>query len=153
MESRAQLFGHSLHQILIVFPLGLLNTGVAFDVLRLITHEARWSAISYYITIAGLLGGTAAIVAGSIDYWAIPRNTRAKRIAQFHGLGGIGVVLLFAGSVYLRASDPFVVRPMALGLSFAGVLLAGVAGWLGGELVIRMGVGVADGAHLNAGGH
>ena len=38
----------------------------------------------------------------------------------------------------------------ALVLSFAGFGLAGVTGWLGGELVDRLGVGVDDGAHLDA---
>jgi hypothetical protein len=28
MESRAKLLGHSIHQMLIVFPLGLLGMGV-----------------------------------------------------------------------------------------------------------------------------
>jgi len=35
-------------------------------------------------------------------------------------------------------------------LSFVGVALAIVTGWLGGELVGRLGVGVDDGAHLDA---
>ena len=34
MESRAKLLGHPIHQMLIVFPLGLLATAVLFDVLR-----------------------------------------------------------------------------------------------------------------------
>ena len=31
MESRAKLFGHPIHQMLIPFPLGLLGTAVLFD--------------------------------------------------------------------------------------------------------------------------
>ena len=38
----------------------------------------------------------------------------------------------------------------ALVLAFAAVVLALVGGWLGGELVDRLGVGVDSGAHLNA---
>jgi hypothetical protein len=38
----------------------------------------------------------------------------------------------------------------ALALAVAGLLLALLTGWLGGELVDRLGVGVDDGAHLNA---
>jgi hypothetical protein len=34
--------------------------------------------------------------------------------------------------------------------AFAGCAVALFAGWLGGELVDRLGVGVDDGAHLNA---
>lgn len=35
-------------------------------------------------------------------------------------------------------------------LGFIAVALALVTGWLGGELVDRLGVGVDNGAHLNA---
>ena len=33
MEARAKLLGHPIHQMLIVFPLGLLATAVIFDVI------------------------------------------------------------------------------------------------------------------------
>jgi uncharacterized membrane protein len=32
MESRVKLFGHPLHPVLIVLPLGLLSAAVVFDV-------------------------------------------------------------------------------------------------------------------------
>jgi hypothetical protein len=35
-------------------------------------------------------------------------------------------------------------------LSAAGAALGGLTGWLGGELVDRLGVGVDDGANLDA---
>jgi hypothetical protein len=35
MESRAQLLGHPIHQMLIVFPLGLLAMAVVFDLLAI----------------------------------------------------------------------------------------------------------------------
>jgi hypothetical protein len=35
-------------------------------------------------------------------------------------------------------------------LAFVGIGLALLTGWLGGELVDRLGVGVDDGAHLDA---
>ena len=33
MESRAKLFGHPIHPMLIVFPLGLLAAAVIFDII------------------------------------------------------------------------------------------------------------------------
>lgn len=150
LESRARLFGHSLHQILIVFPLGLLNTSVGFDMVGLIARKTLWAEMAYYVIIAGLLGGVAAMVAGCIDYWWIPPGTRAKRIARLHGVGSTVVMLLFAGSAYVRSDNPLAFNSVAFGLSLAGVALVGVVGWLGGELVTRMGVGVADDAGLNA---
>jgi uncharacterized membrane protein len=35
MESRAKLFGHPIHQMLIVFPLGLLAMALIFDAIHL----------------------------------------------------------------------------------------------------------------------
>ena len=60
------------------------------------------------------------------------------------------VVLLYAGSWWLRRDDPRAPETLALVLSFAGAGLSGVTGWLGGELVERLRVGVDDGAHLDA---
>ncbi len=36
MTKGAKLFGHPIHQMLIVFPLGLLAMAVIFDVIRLV---------------------------------------------------------------------------------------------------------------------
>jgi len=151
MESRARVFGHSLHQIVIVFPLGLLMTSVGFDLFSLVTHDSRWLATSYYVMVVGLLGGVVAMVAGYIDYTAIPHGTRAKKIGKYHGLGSTGVIAIFAISAALRMNNPTAATLFAIGLSLFGAAAAGVAGWLGGELVTRMGVGVADGAHVDAG--
>ncbi len=38
----------------------------------------------------------------------------------------------------------------AYAFSFAGLALAAITGWLGGELVDRLGVGVDEGANLDA---
>jgi uncharacterized membrane protein len=59
-------------------------------------------------------------------------------------------VLLFAVSWILRRPEPASPPGIALALSFGAVVIALVAGWFGGELVDRLGVGVDDGAHLNA---
>ncbi len=36
MEAKARLLGHPIHQMLIVFPLGLLATAVVFDVINIV---------------------------------------------------------------------------------------------------------------------
>ena len=85
-----------------------------------------------------------------IDWVAIPSGTRAKRIGALHGIGNVVVVLLFAGSAWLRWDSPQAPIALALMLSFGGLVLALITGWLGGELVDRLGVGVDEGAHVNA---
>jgi uncharacterized membrane protein len=67
-----------------------------------------------------------------------------------HGLGNVVALLLFAGSWWLRNDLPERPETMASVLSFLGAGMAAVGGWLGGELVERLGVGVYDGANVNA---
>ena len=150
MHARARLFGHPIHQMLIVFPLGLLATAVIFDVIHLVTGNPLWAEISYWLIAAGIIGGLSAAVFGLVDWLGIPANTRAKRIGLLHGAGNVVVVVLFAGSWLLRRGNSGAPETLALALAFLGVGLALVAGWLGGELVSRLGVGIADGANLDA---
>ena len=150
MEARAKFLGHPIHQILIVFPLGLLATAVIFDVIALVASNGYWSEIAVWMIAAGIIGGLVAALFGLIDWTKIPSGTRAKRTGLLHGVGNVVVVLLFAGSWVLRRDDPRAPESLALVLSFAGGGLALVTGWLGGELVNRLGIGVYEGANVDA---
>ncbi|MEU8261500.1 DUF2231 domain-containing protein [Micromonospora sp. NPDC048999] len=151
MESRAKAMGHSVHPILIVFPLGLLITAVIFDILHLITSRTGFQISAAYTMGIGVLGGLLAGVFGFTDWLGIPSGTRAKRIGAVHGLGNVVVLALFAASWFLRlAAVNWDTHAPALICSFVGIVLIGVTGWLGGELVERLGVGVSDGAGVNA---
>ena len=150
MSGRVRLFGHALHPMLIVFPLGLLTTAVLFDIIGLITGEPRWFEVAYFLIAAGIIGGLAAALPGWIDWTAIPARTRAKRIGLVHGVGNVVVVGLFIVSWLLRRGAPAPPPTEAVVASMVGVGLALVTGWLGGELVERLGVGVHEGAHVNA---
>lgn len=99
---------------------------------------------------AGIIGGLAAAIFGLIDWLAIPSDTRAKAVGAWHGLGNVGVVLLFACGFMLRWNTPDTPDRAALTFSIIGVLLALMTGWLGGELMDPMGVGIDEGANLNA---
>ena len=150
MDSRAKLFGHPIHQMLIVFPLGLLAGAVIFDVIRVVSQSQTLGTTSYHMIAAGVVSGLVAAVFGFIDWLAIPSNTRAKSVGAWHAVGNVVVVLLFAVSWWLRRGDPASPPTMAFVLALVGAGLALVTGWLGGELVDRLGVGVDDGAHLDA---
>ncbi len=150
MESKAKFLGHAIHPILIVFPLGLLATGVVFDVIYLIWGNPTFATVAYWMFAAGIVGGLLAAPFGWIDWFAIPAGTRAKRIGLIHGLTNVTALLFFAASFYLRMDAPARPEMLASVLSFIGAGLAIFGGWLGGELVERLGVGVDDGAHLDA---
>jgi uncharacterized membrane protein len=156
MESRAKVLGHAAHPVLIVFPLGLLATAVVFDVIYLITGTPQWSAVAFWLIAAGIIGGLIAAIPGWIDWFAIPSETRAKSVGLLHGVGNVIVLVLFAASWLLRRDSgsgfEMAGAPTTLALicSFAGAGLALLTGWLGGELIERLGMAVDDGAHLDA---
>ena len=151
MESRAKLLGHPIHQMLIVFPLGLLVSSVIFDILYLTTGNELFPAIAFYNIAGGLIGGLIAAIFGFIDYRHIPNDTRAKKIGRAHGFGNLVVMLFFSFSWLIRANIPgYLPETLSQTLSFLGLAVGGFTAWLGGELVDRLGVGVDPGANLNA---
>ena len=151
MESQMKILGHPVHPMLIVFPLGLLAASLGFDIGYLATGSSELVIASYWMISAGIIGGLLAAIFGAVDWWAIPSNTRAKAIGLWHGAGNVVVVLLFIGSWILRSrSLGYIPSNFAVLLSAIAVGLALITGWLGGELVDRLGVGVDEGAHLNA---
>ena len=151
MESKAKLLGHPIHQMLVVFPLGLLGTSLVFDLChRFGTLSDVMALVAYYLILAGLIAGVVAAPFGTIDWLNIPHGTRAKSVGGLHGLGNVAVLALFGLSWLLRRELPEQPTLLAQTLSFAGAMLSLVTAWLGGELVDRLGVGVDDGAHLNA---
>jgi len=150
MESKAKVLGHAVHPIMIVFPLGLLGTSVIFDIIYMIWGSPTMATVSYWMMAAGIIGGIIAAPFGLIDWAAIPSGTRAKSIGLMHGLTNVLVLMLFVGSWGMRYGQPDHPPTSASILSLIGFALSGLGGWLGGELVERLGVGVDEGAHLNA---
>ena len=150
MQGKARLFGHPIHTMLIVFPLGLLATAVAFDIVGLTGGDTEWFRISFWMIAAGIIGGLLAAVFGLLDFLAIPSGTRAQKIGLLHGSGNVAVVLLFIVSWFLRRPVPENPPMGAFVLSFVAVALALITGWLGGELVYRLGIGVDTDANPDA---
>jgi uncharacterized membrane protein len=150
MEARAKLFGHPIHQMLIVFPLGLLGMSLFFDLIAVFTNRPALLQASFYMIAAGIVTGLTAAIFGLIDFLAIPAGTRAKRIGRLHGGGNVVVVALFAVSWWLRRPAPSAPGTTPIVIAAVAVGFALITGWLGGELVDRLSVGVDDGAHLDA---
>jgi uncharacterized membrane protein len=138
MKARARIFGLPVHQILIVFPLGLLATSFFFDLGYLAKGRAELAVVASWLIFAGVIGGAAASLFGFIDWIAIPRGTRAWRVGAWHGGGNLIVAALFAVSWMFRRDAPGQPEGIAIALSGCGVLLTIMTGWLGSELADRM---------------
>ena len=147
MESRTKLLGHPIHPVLVVFPLGLLSASVVFDVIDRLRDSGTWAQTASATMAAGVIGGLAAAPFGLRDWLAIPDGTRAKRVGLWHAGANVIALVLFAVSWLLRRNEP---TTAALIVALVGLAAAAVGGWLGGELVDRLGVGVDRDAGLDA---
>jgi uncharacterized membrane protein len=150
VETRIRLFGHAVHQALVHFPIGILCGSAIFDVVWLFTGDPQWANVSYYMIVVGVISGLVASIAGLWDYLDIPVQTRARSVGFTHAVISACSLLVFALAWFVRYRTAHIPDVLALSLSFGGVAIVSVAGWYGGELVARHGIGVADDAGLDA---
>lgn len=148
---RVTVAGHSLHPMLVVFPLGLLATSLVWDLLFLASDNLMWGAIAYWTIVAGVIGGLVAGIPGLLDWLAIPAGTRAKRVGAVHAILNVAILVLFVVSLLLRHGQGYTTPSLGSMLpGWIAIVAALPSAWLGGELVERLGVGVADFQNLNA---
>jgi uncharacterized membrane protein len=150
MAGKINLLGHPVHPMLVVFPLGLLPTAVACDIIYLVRNNPNWAHISYWLIAAGVLSGIVAAVFGIADWLALPNGTRAKRLGGWHARVNIAMLVLFAISWWFRRAAPDHPSSLAIALGLIALLLGTIGGWLGGELVYRLSVGVDFDAHVDS---
>ncbi len=151
MQSRAKLLGHPIHPMLVAFPIGLFAVSLVFDLVAMAGGPAQLGYAAFWCILGGAACGLLAAVFGLVDWLAIASGTRAKRVGLWHAIINVVVVALFAIAWLVRlgtsAHEP---AWGPVGLEIAAVALLLVSGWLGGELVDRLGIGVDDGANANA---
>lgn len=146
MASKASIGGHPIHPMLIAFPIGLWTTSFATDVVYYFWRGPSLVLISKFLLAAGCLGAVAAAVPGIID-WLNIKDAEVKRIADWHARLNIIALIVFALSLYLRmrVGGHWVNYQLRIPflISFLGMILISISGWLGGELAYKHGVGVA----------
>jgi uncharacterized membrane protein len=126
--------------MMVTLPIGAFGMAVSSDALSAGRRRRGYEFTAARAIDFGLISAAIAAPFGLVDWLAIPPGTRAKRVGLWHALGNAALLGLFAGSRYLRARHD----RRAQWLAGAGMLLGGVTAWLGGELINRHGVGVAD---------
>lgn len=143
MRSRASINSHPLHPMLIAFPIGLLVTSFAFDLVSRWQQMPSLAAAGWYCVIAGLIGGTIAAIPGVIDLFSIiPAKSSARSRGYKHGiLNGLAIVAFISVAAY-RSGPSVMPDNTSLILSTVGVCILGVSGWLGATLVYRNQIGV-----------
>lgn len=147
MYSRAKLFGHPIHPMLVAFPVAFYTlTAVAYGVSLFVSTDPFWFRLGYFANLAGVTTAVLAAVPGFVDWaFGIPKESAAKSRGLLHLTLNVGALLLFAFSAFrLRgtwAGADAEVFPSFL-LSTLGWVLTLAAGYHGWELIARHKVGV-----------
>ena len=143
-RSKARLWGHPIHPMLVPFPITCFVGAFVTDIAYLRTADMMWANFSVWLITMGLLMGALAAIAGLTDFFS-SRRIRAMRTAWFHGAGNAIALVLSLFNVFVHSRDGYTsVVPTGIILSGLVVLILLVTGWLGGELVFRRRVAVAD---------
>ncbi len=143
-RKRLTVFGYAIHPFLVILPLAVFGAAIVFDFSYLATGNTQWAEIAAWLLPVGVAGGVLASVTGTIDWWSIPSGTRAKAIGAWHGIGNLVVIALFTLSWLQRQPDPASPGLMALLLTYTAAALLMLTGWLGGDLVDRLGYASED---------
>lgn len=156
MQKDPLVKGHPIHAALSDFPIGLTGAVVACDLLSAVTHRHVWRVAARSLLRMALVSGSLAALVGWWDYRAVPPEHPARRVGAWHGwlnAATLGLLLLSYGirgqgpvrrlggldARRLEKTAPWLARGAFLGLV--------VSGWLGGELVFRLGWRVVRAEH------
>jgi uncharacterized membrane protein len=143
----AGAYGHPLHPILVTVPIGAWFASLVFDVASHAVHPAAFLAQgSLWLIAVGLIGALAAACLGTLDLFALPGGTRARRTAVAHACLNLAVTAAFAAGFAWRYKTvhPAPVPAAQIALSVVSLAVLTVSGYLGGKLTYRYGVRVAD---------
>ncbi len=142
--SVARVAGHPIHPMLVPFPIAFFAFAFVTDLVYWRTADLMWSNFSSWLIAAGLFMGALAALAGLVDFVGNSR-IRAQAPAWPHFIGNAVVLGLSLLNAFVHARDGWTsVVPWGMTLSGVVVLLMLVTGWLGGSLVYRHRVGVAQ---------
>lgn len=142
MRSKFAIFGHPLHPMLVVLPIGLFIWALVADIVYATdqTGRAEWYSIAFWTGIAAIVTALVAALPGFGDYLTMAVRSDARGIATTHMLLNLAVVALYFVAMLLMLNDG--ARSGArlttvILLHLIGTGLLALSGWLGGEMVYR----------------
>lgn len=141
-----QLFGHPLHPALVHFPIAFWTAGSVCDGLVLAGLSQDTALATLALTL-GTATALPAMFAGLSDLAGLRKDSQALGTRHMLVMALAWLAYLGALITRLHTMPGGEVTPItAYSCSFAGLILLGVGGWLGGQLVYRHGSGVAHSA-------
>jgi uncharacterized membrane protein len=135
-----RIAGHPIHPLLVGIPIALCAFSVLADFVRVTgLGKPVWFDVASYAIAGGIVGALIAAVPSLVDYVTIS-DPRVRDLAFAHVIAALFVVGIFGFSLWQRLEGDHGYGPVAV--SAAGLLLLGVVGWLGDEMVFVHGTGM-----------
>lgn len=145
MYSKVKIFGHTVHPMLVGFPIAFYTATVVCYIVFRSNQDPFWFKVGVAANIAGVIMAVVAALPGFIDWLNIPREAKAKKTGLFHMVCNVIALLCFGITAWLQYPKWNEVNPelgLAIPLTGAGFIITMVAGFLGGTLVQKYHVGV-----------
>ena len=144
LSSTAKIAGHPIHPMLVPFPIAFFVGALVTDLLYWRAPDAMWETFSIWLITAGLVMAGLAAIAGLIDFVS-NKAIRTLAPAWPHVLGNVLALVLAFINAFVHSRDGYTaVVPSGLILSGLVVVILLFTGWMGGEMVYRHRVGVAN---------
>jgi len=129
--------GHPIHPVVIALPIGAWVVSAWYDVRSAATGDERDEHAADGALRLGIAGAVVSAVTGVVQY--IDTRGAVRRETALHAaLNNVALGLYVSSAVLRRRGN----RPLARRLSYAGLGIVGISGYLGGDLAFRHGVGV-----------
>lgn len=139
-----RLLGHPVHPPTTHLPVGLLTASVVWDVAALITGGQAWWQVAWWCLLLGLVASLPTALTGLLEFVSLLEDDPASSRAVLHMVSALTAVGLFGVSAVLRMGARAPERvALAVAVSGLGLVALAVAGWSGGDMVFRHGVGTA----------
>lgn len=143
-QSTARVARHPIHPMLVPFPIVCFIGALLTDLAYWRTAEMMWADFSAWLLTVGVIMGFLAAIAGLTDFLG-DRLVRAQWPAWPHAIGNLVALILSIFNLLIHSRDAWSsVVPTGLILSAVVVVILLFTGWLGGAMVYRHRVGVAE---------
>lgn len=135
------------HPLTVHFPIALYLLGVLMTALFLWRGRTEHEHFAYWSFVLAWLATVAASLVGLVDQNRLAYGDARRDAVNRHITAGVALLVINGLLVYMRFRWPDVAtqpgrRWQYLALMAAGVALLIVTGWLGGELVFSLRVGI-----------
>lgn len=141
MVTIASVRKHPVHPMLIPLPIGLWVFSLVCDIIMFRTGNIFWRDCALVTMAGGVIGGLVAALPGFLDVFTMYRSD-VKKIGLLHMSINLVIVTSYVAGFLWRRAVPSGMESAQFILSVVAVLLLGISGWLGGEMVYVHGVAV-----------